>query len=197
MQNEMIPDDLRNVWQSQGAAVAPPTLEELRRKAGKFTGQIAGRNRREYAVSALLVLYFGYCAWTSPSPMMETGYGLTIAGLLYMMYELYRRTAAAPAPADLGWKSCAAFHRAELERQRDALRGVWKWYLGPLVPGLATISAAGTIAGFKHSTPAGLVTLIFPCLIGLFFWWLGRLNRKAAGHIQKQIDALDVAATAA
>jgi hypothetical protein len=46
---------------------------------------------------------------------------------MYMVYQLHRKASSAGAPADLGWKSCAAFYRAELERQRDALRSVWKW----------------------------------------------------------------------
>ena len=105
MQNEMIPDDIRNAWQSQGPTPALPSLDDLRRKADKFTGQIARRNFREYSVSALLVAYFGYCAWTSRAPMMQAGYGLTIAGLLYMVYQLHRRAGLEPTPAELGWKS--------------------------------------------------------------------------------------------
>jgi hypothetical protein len=37
------------------------------------------------------------------------------------------------------------------------LRDVWKWCLGPLAPGLATILTAGCIAGFHRSPLAGIV----------------------------------------
>jgi hypothetical protein len=191
-------DDICKIWQTQGPAPAPPPLEELRKKAGKFRSRIARRNFREYLVSALLLPYFGYCAWTARFPMMtRAGNGLMMAGLVYMMYQLHKRASASAAPGDMGWKTCVAFHRAELERQRDALGGVWKWYLGPLVPGLATIAAAGCVAAFRRSTLAGMLTLLLSGAIALGMVWLGRLNQKAAVKIQKQIDALDALATAA
>ena len=186
-------DDMCDIWQAQGSGAAPLTLEELRRKGGKFRSQVARRNLREYVVMALMVPYFGYFAWTSRMPMMGMGNGLMMAGLLYIAYQLHRQAAASDAPAEMAWKTCVAFHRAELERQRDALGSVWKWYLGPMVPGLATILAAGCIAGFRRSTLAGLLALVAAGLVALGMGWMGRLNRRTAAGIQRQIDALDAA----
>ena len=193
MQNEFVPDDLCQVWQSQGPVPAPPPPEELRRQAGRFRAQILWRNGREYLVSALMVPYFVYGAWTARAALMQVGNGLMVAGLLYMMVQLHRRASAAPAPAELGGKTCAAFHRAQLERQRDALRGVWKWYLSPLVPGLATIVAAGGAAAFRHSALAGMLAIALAGgFLALALWGLGRLNRNAADRLQKQIDAWEL-----
>jgi len=186
-------DEICNLWQAQGSGPAPLTLEELRRKGGKFRSQIARRNLREYVVTALMMPYFAYFAWTSRLPAMRMGNGLMMAGLLYMAYQLHRRAAAGEAPAEMAWKTCVAFHRAELERQRDALGGVWKWYLGPLVPGLATILGAGCMAGFQRSTLAGMVALAASGVVALGMAWIGRLNMRTAAGIQRQIDALDAA----
>jgi hypothetical protein len=194
MHNEGIPDEMRNVWQSQVCGPEPPALEEIRGQAGKFRSQMARRNFREYAVAALLMLYFGYCAWTARMEMMRVGNILMMAGLVDMVYQLRRIAGAGPAPADMGWKTCVAFHRGALERQRDALRGVWKWYLGPLVPGLATIAAAGCLAGFRRSALAGMVGLLGSGAMALVLWGLGRINGKAAAALQRQIDALEAAA---
>ena len=190
-------DEICNMWQGQGIGSAPFTLEEIRRKSGKFRSQISRRNFREYLVSALLIPYFGYCAWTAGSPMMQAGNGLMMAGLVYMMYQLHKRAAASTAPGDMGWKTCVAFHRAQLERQRDALAGIWKWYLGPLIPGFATIMTASCIVAFPRSMLAGMLTLVCAGMVALALWWVGRLNQKAAAKIQKQIDSLDALATAA
>jgi hypothetical protein len=184
-------DDIHDIWQGQGPVPAPLTIEELRRKGGKFRSQIVWRNVREYSGAALMMPYFGYFAWTARLPLMRVGNALMMAGLAYMAYQLHRRAAAGAAPADMGWKTCAAFYRAELERQRDALASVWKWYLGPLVPGLATILGASCLAAFPRSVMAGMMVLASAGLIGLFLWWVARLNRRAAARIQQQIDALD------
>ena len=184
-------DDVCNLWQAQGSGPAPLTLEELRRKSDRFHSMIARRNLREYLVTALLVLFFGYFAWSSKAPLMRAGYGLTVAGLFYMAYQLHRQASAADVPAEMALKTCAAFHRAELERQREALRSVWKWYLGPMVPGLAMVMAPGVIAGFHRSPWIGIVTLVPVGVVALVFWWVGKLNAKAAAWIQQQLEALD------
>jgi hypothetical protein len=187
----MLNDDICNLWQGQGSGAMPPTLEELRKKGDKFHSQIVWRNLREYLAVALMVPYFGYFVWTSRMPLMRVGNGLMIAGLLYMAFQLHRRAAAADAPAKMGWKTCLNFHRAQLERQRDALASVWKWYLGPLVPGLATILAASCMAAFRRSVLIGMLTIGAAGLMALALWWMGRLNRKAAARIQRHIDALE------
>jgi hypothetical protein len=87
--------------------------------------------------------------------------------------------------------TCVAFYRTELEWQRDALSNVWQWYLGPLVPGLATILAASCIAAFHRSVLAGMLALAVGSVVALALWGLGRVNQKAAAGIQRQIDEVD------
>ena len=88
-------DDVCTIWQGQGPGPVAPTLEQLRRQDGKFHSQVAWRNVREYLAVALLLPYFGYCAWTTHSPMLRAGYGTMITGLLCMAYQLHRKAAAA------------------------------------------------------------------------------------------------------
>ena len=83
-------DEICNLWQGQGSAVAPVSIEELRRKGARFRSQVARRNFREYLATALLLPYFGYCAWSTRLPVLQAGYGLMMAGLLYMAYQLHR-----------------------------------------------------------------------------------------------------------
>ena len=184
-------DDMRNLWQAQGGQGAPMSLEQLRKKAGRFRSTIARRNLREYLAMALMTPYFGYFAWTARAPLMRAGNGLIVAGLLYIAYELHRRAAASPAPGELGWESCVAFHRAQLARQRDALSGIWKWYIGPLVPGVATVWVALSLPAFRKSVLAGLLALCWIAVPGLVLWWVARLNKDAAAKIQRQIEELE------
>ena len=92
-------------------------------------------------------------------------------------------------PADMALTSCLAFHRGELERQRDLLRGVWKWYLLPLVPGMILFCLGPVMARPEKASLAVAVSIAAGNLA--FFVFIGELNRRAANKIQGRIDALE------
>ncbi|MBP6690538.1 MAG: hypothetical protein KA153_11140, partial [Hyphomonadaceae bacterium] len=101
--------------------------------------------------------------------------------------------AATRSELDAGAQSWATFHRAELTRQRDALRTVWSWYLAPFVPGMLVFLAG---VSFTPENPAP-----FPARLGVFLaglgimagvyaviWWL---NAIVAKRLDSEIAALD------
>src|SRR5579863_2413420 len=136
MANEFSPDDPREVWQSQHVEPIVMSIEEIRRKALGFERRIRSRNSRETVVAVAMIVVFGWFLIKFATPLERIGSGLTIAGLAYVIYRMNGSAAPLKVPAESGRESCVAFHRRELERQRDLLRGIWRWYLGPLVPGL-------------------------------------------------------------
>jgi hypothetical protein len=185
-------DDIRRAWQAQGSGAAPLPLEELRRKGEHFRSAIARRNRREFIAIALMIPYFGYFAWTVHPLLMRVGNGLIVAALFYIAYQLHRRTAITVDPSEASRQTCLAYHRAELVRQRDALLGVWRWYLAPLFPGIATIAASLCVASFRRSALAGLISVACFGVIALLVWWIARLNlRNGAEKIQRLLDELE------
>ncbi|MEQ1812619.1 MAG: hypothetical protein ABL889_22020, partial [Terricaulis sp.] len=129
-----------------------------------------------------------------PEPIIRVGAGLIIAGALYVCWKLHELgRAATRGELDAGAQSWAAFHRAELTRQRDALRTVWSWYLAPFVPGMLVFLAG---VSFAPDNPAP-----FPVRLGVFLaglgimasvyaviWWL---NAVAAKRLDAEITALD------
>jgi len=185
MENKL-PDDLKNVWQNQTVEANQMSLDELRRKAGKFQKRIRNRNLREYAASAFAVAAFGYYIWRFPP--LRLGSGLMIAATLYMVYQLHTRGAAKTVPAALGMGTCRDFHRRELEQQRDLLRDIWKWYLLPCVPGLLAFLAV-PVMYLAPGKWLGVVPLILLCAV--FFYGIASLNQRAARRLQQQIDELD------
>ena len=185
MENKL-PDDLKNVWQNQTVEANQMSLDELRRKAGKFQKRIRNRNLREYAASAFAVAAFGYYIWRFPP--LRLGSGLMIAATLYMVYQLHTRGAAKTVPAALGMGTCRDFHRRELEQQRDLLRDIWKWYLLPCVPGLLAFLAV-PVMYLAPGKWLGVVPLILLCTV--FFYGIASLNQRAARRLQRQIDELD------
>jgi hypothetical protein len=90
-------------------------------------------------------------------------------------------------PADMGLTNCLQFHRGELERQRDLLQGVWKWYLGPMIPGVILFYLGPVLAQPERASRA-----LWPfAATVVFFVLIGELNRHVARKFQARIDALE------
>jgi len=184
--NELPPDDLKNLWQSQRVEPVQMSLEEIRRKAEKFHRRIRHRNLREYGASILVLGAFSYYIWKFPD--LRLGSALIIAATLYMVSQLRKRGAATTVPASMALGTCLDFHRRELERQRDLVRGVWKWYLLPFVPGLLAFIAVPIL----HAPPSKWIRgLPFVLLSVVSFYAIWRLNQRAADRLQRQIDDLN------
>lgn len=195
MTNESPSTDMKNLWQSQ--PTEPPRIHpgQLRKKMDRFERRIFWRNLREYAAGVVVIAIFGFYEWRFRTLLVRLGSGMIIAGTLYVMYQLHRRASRRPAPADLGASTCIEFHRKSLERQRDALRTVWSWYLLPFVPGLSVL-AIGSIASQRAAHPGNLGQLVISVLasqgiIPALFFAVWKLNRRAAEKLQAQIDELN------
>jgi hypothetical protein len=52
------------------------------------------------------------------------------------MFRVHRYAATQVNPVDVGVLDTLRFHRLQLERQRDFRRGIWRWQLPALLPGL-------------------------------------------------------------
>lgn len=195
MTNESASNDMKNLWQSQSTETSRIRPEELRKKMNKFERRIFWRNVREYAGGLVVIAIFGYYEWRFNSLLVRFGSGMIIAGTLYVMFQLHRRASTRTAPADLGSSTCIEFHRKSLERQRDALRTVWSWYLLPFVPGLSVL-AVGSIVSQRAAHPGNVGQLIIGILasqglIPAVFFAVWKLNRRAAEKLQTRIDELN------
>jgi hypothetical protein len=180
--------DLKSLWKSQSVESGDFSLKQLQRDASTFERMINRRNRIEYAACLLVALIFGTYGWFSPeNAVMQAGCALMVLGAFVIMVQLHRHASIKAAPgADLALPY-VAYLRQELERQRDALRSVWLWYIGPIVPGLAVF-----VWGLAHENPAQ-----FPWVITLLF--IGptlaviAMNFHAAQKLQQKIDQLNSA----
>jgi hypothetical protein len=165
-------------------------LEEIRRRAARFQCRIWWRNAREYAGAAIVVAVFGYYVKCVPFPLARAGSLLTIAGALYVAWQLHRRASSENAPAAAAFEDCLGFHRRGLERQRDALASIWRWYLGPLIPGLAVFIAGTAIAEPLPIRYRFLSAALMFAIVAVGFWLVAMLNRSGARNLQTQIDEL-------
>ncbi len=191
MVNESSPDDPMEIWQSQHVEPLMMTMDEIRSKAARFERQIRARNRRETAVALAMIVVFGLFLFIFRRPMERAGSLLVIVGLVFVIYRMNRQAAPGRVPVGGGFESCVAFHRRELERQRDLLRSIGLWYLGPLVPGVVVFSVAVIEPQIRPDHPAdwwralpGLAIMV------AWFWFTIRLNWRAAAGLQRTIDEL-------
>ncbi|HZL57648.1 MAG TPA: hypothetical protein VFC21_11225 [Bryobacteraceae bacterium] len=180
-------DDLRNLWQNQEVEEMNISVEALRAKAARFQARIRRRNLREQAACAFVIVGFGWMCFTTPAAVPRIAFGLIILAAIYVAYCLRARGSAKPLPSDLGRDNCLAFHRRELARQRDLLRGIWKWYLGPLLPGIVLLVIYGiAVAPEKWWRP-----MPFAVVAVFAFWLIARLNKQGAQQLDRQIEEVD------
>ena len=189
MPNDQSPNDWKALWQSQNVEPVTVSLEEIRRQTLRLQRKIRLRNFTEYAASALIVVFFGWNMVHFPGPMRAAA-ALLIAGVLYMVWQLHRRGSPRSMPADLAVHTGIAFHRRELERQRDLVRHVWSWYLGPMIPGMAAILVAALLNHPGGGPYGRLFLAVYAAAAALAFYLVGRLNLRAARKLQTQIDRL-------
>jgi hypothetical protein len=160
-------------------------IEEIRRANAEFEQMVRGRNLREYIAAGFVLVIFCTNFVRTRLAGARVGDALIIAGMAYVMCQLYTRGSAKSAPADANFAEYVDFHRSELERQRDLLRHIWSWYLGPLIPGMLVLMVG---AGIAHPRPQSLVGA---ALVGGVFLAVARLNRRAARKLQGKIDDLN------
>ena len=163
------------------------TLDDLHAHVRAWERRIARRNLREYVAAVVVFAGFGFVAWNDANVLVRIGSGLVVLGTCYVVWHLYTRGSTRAMPASLVARDCLDFHRNELVRQRDLLRGVWTWYLLPFVPGVA-VMLAGRAALQPDRRPAVLVTT---ALMAVVFTGVGLLNQRGARKLQARIDALD------
>jgi hypothetical protein len=180
----MNPESIRELWQSLEEESQPMPVEELRRRAAAFETRIRRRNWGEYGSS---IFVGACCLWILYAGMpwhVRAGAVLILVGVAAVCLNLYRKGAAPPA-ADAATAS-RDWYRKELERQRDLLRGVWKWYLGPLIPGLAMWFAGG-LWDHPEQWRRALVSCGFAAVL---FAGIGELNARTARKLDKEIASL-------
>lgn len=182
-------EQLKQLWRDQAVAETAPSLDALRAKARRFNRRVAWRNAYEYIAAVVVLVVFGRYIVLFPHPLVRIGSVLVMIGVIVVVSHMHRRASSQPLPADAGEKTWLDYRRAQLVRQRDALRAVAWWYVGPLVPGVVVFRCGvefelDTSAPFARGWQANL--LIASVLLVVIAW-----NLLAAWRLQRRIDALD------
>ena len=182
---------IKELWQSQKTEGVRMSIEQVQASAGKMQRKVEFRNAREYVAGFLVVVSFGYEFWRAADLLVRAGFALLIAGMVYLVWHLSSKGSWRPLPEDAGLSNCIKFKRRELERQRDLVSSVWRWYLGPLIPGMAVLLVALFRANPSHLKHPAFIVVPEAIFFAAICFGVARLNNNAARRLQKQIDELD------
>jgi hypothetical protein len=184
----MSADPVKQAWQASVEIAGAPPLEEVRKGADKFYRAIRLRNWIEYAACVIVVIGFGSYVFTLPHVLQKGGSVLIITATLFVAWQLHGRASAEP-PERAGGMPLLQFARAQLVRQRIALRTVFWWYILPFLPGMA-VFMTGTMLVQRANGPEPRDALGFAVLIAMLagIWWL---NQLGARRLQRHIDEID------
>lgn len=192
--NNEFPEDRQamELWQNQKTEGVRMSVEQVRVEAGRFQRKIHWRNMREYVAALAEIALFGYWFLRAKDLLVRVGFALLLAGLAYLVWHLLSKGSPAEAEEEegAGLSGWIAFRRRELVRQRDLMRSVWLWYIGPLVPGIAVvfIAAARAAHAIRHSL---IVWAADALVVVVVFLVVAELNKRGARKLQRQIDELD------
>jgi len=164
------------------------SVEQVRLEAGRFQSRIKWRNVREYVAGLAVTAFLGYEFSRAKDLLLRVGFGLVMAGLAYVVWHLLSKGSPGEADESAGLSGWIEFRRRELVRQRDLLSSVWRWYIGPLVPGMVVVIVAFGRFALAHGRSI-IPVVADALLIAAVFVAVGRLN--ATQKLQRQIDELD------
>lgn len=169
------------------------SLADIHDRAQRFQTRIQWRNMIEYGAGAIVVFAFAGIALATPDWGIRAAVVLIIAGVAYISWKLATIAGAKRKNDGVSW---ADFHRAELVRQRDATASVWRWYLAPLLPGMAAFILATVRSPAEGDIPL-LARLVIGAIavawVGAVFFGIAALNKRASRKLQEEIDKLDEA----
>lgn len=147
------------------------------------------KNTRRANLSLLIVVAFiaFLGCWRATIGQPASGRiagGLILALALYVLYQLYKKGWTTATPGET--------YRDQLARRRDALLGIWSWFLGPILAAMLAFAWSFPLADL--SRPKLWVNVApFMTLACVWSWMMWNLARRAARRLQKEIDDLDKA----
>ena len=157
---------------------------ELRaRTRRKLLGTLAGP-----LVAALFYAY-GMKEFAPLRQVLQPLFAVALAWSLAGLYFLNRGMWSAEMPGDAGLSTGLEFCRLQLERQRDLVRRVLLWTIGPVMLAIGTFILALAMVSTKSK---GLFPNGLPFLIAVVVWIFAYFNIrwKEQRKLQREIDEL-------
>lgn len=165
------------------------TSDQLAKQRRQFDACLARRNRVEFvaggAAMAFLIVAgaIGLSGSTNvPDTLAAFGLIVVATGLGITLWRLSSHIHL-QSGHESGVSPRIAFAR-RLKQERDLLRTIWAWYIGPLLPGFV-LTWGGIFAGGAVGTALiGVVATVAAIA------WIWRANIRAADKFDRQLHAI-------
>lgn len=183
------PNGLSALWTAQTVQPRALPAEEIHRRHAALERRVGRRNLIEYLSAGLMIVaVVGFVLLDVRLGAFGAGtIGLILLGIGggVVAWQLHRRTGGRTA-IDGAQPSIDAY-RDSLMRERDALASVARWYIGPMVPGMAVIYAGA----FLKVPPGGrLLVIALAAVTAIAMAWVIRINRRGADAIDAELQNL-------
>jgi Flp pilus assembly protein TadB len=182
---------VQKLWQHQPVEGINMSVEEIRRRAGKFERRIWRRNAREYVASLIAVALFVYFLASAHDWLSRVTFALFIGAMLWIVVALHRNGSAKKLPKGVDTLTGLRFYRTELQRQYGVVKSVWWWYLAPMVPGFVVYTIGHAVKSPHPAAWAGLA--VMDMIVAGLFYVVWRMNMKAARCLERMINELNAA----
>jgi hypothetical protein len=184
-------DDPKDLWLSQPTEGPTMTLRLIQQRSRalrtrtrkKLLGTLAG------PLATGVFYAFGMKEFAALRPVIQPLFAFAFAWSLAGLYFLNRRMWSAPIQPDAGLIPSLQFCRSEIERQRDLLRRVLLWSLGPILLAIGAFVLALAMVGTRER---GIIPNGLPFLILIVAWIIAyfiiRFREQQA--LQRELDEL-------
>jgi hypothetical protein len=184
MPDELLPDEMPDLWRNQEREPVRMSADAVRRKARQFEAE----TRRGFRTSAILMLCSAACyalfLYIFPGTLQRIGSSLTLAAYLYCAYQFRKKGPVRKVLADPPAATCAAF-RAELMRLRDF--SLISTLMVPFIPGPAVFVMGFLVPELGLLKAVGLTTAL---IVSPFMMAIPLFQRKRR-MLDREIDSLD------
>jgi hypothetical protein len=194
-------NQIRRQWRRDSSAITAMSLAEIQAQDRVLHKQIRARDRRETVVAIVVVLFFGYVAWSEAG--RHAWMGATFAAelvlwALWVPFRLRKARRDAPEPRhDLPLRSYLVRQRDMLLAQARMLERAWLWYVMPCMVGVIglTLSHADGVWTVKNDMVGMTIRLVFFSYIagvialGVGVAWLNRYVART--KLRTRVEQLD------
>lgn len=182
--------NMQHLWQAQALDAPRISLAFVRHQSDALRRRTRILNAGNYVVGGVGMAYFAWksAEFFSAAPLLSSATVLWLAAGLLATLLMRKRMASQEQPAEFGVLDALKFHRQQLERQRDARRGVGRWLPLLFIPGHVMLF----MSFFLEVTPIPWKYVVFDAVLIVIGTWIAiAMTARGARRIQKEIDALD------